>query len=275
MTGPPADVIRVLVVDDEPDAREGIAAMVAAREGFAVVGTCGDGAAAARAVGELAPDLVLLDVQMPAMGGFDVIRAVGPARMPAVVFVTAHDEHALRAFEAHALDYVLKPFSDRRLAEALERGRAAVRSARLGELAGRLLALVGGAAPAPAPNEPAAPLRADRFVVPGAGPRRAVVVVRAEEVDWVEGASYYARLHAAGRSYLLRETLASLERRLDPRRVVRVHRSAIVNVDRVRELRRSDGGEPVLMLSDRTLVRVSRSRWPAVSGVLERWRLGR
>ncbi len=221
--------VRVLVVDDEPLARAGIARLVSAMPGFEVAGSACDGDSAVAAIEALRPDLVLLDVQMPGCGGFEVIRRVGPARMPTVVFVTAHDEFALQAFEVHAVDYVLKPFEDRRLRAALTHARRHDAEA--------LRRLV----------------EHDRIEVRTGDHVRLVPV---SDIDWIEGASYYATLHAGDEIHLVRETLQSLEARLGPARFVRVHRSALVRLDRVRELR----GGRVLVLYDGTRVPVSRAR---------------
>ena len=235
--------VRALVVDDEPLARSEMTRLVEATPGFTVVGTAGDGGGAVTAIRMLQPDLVLLDVQMPGRDGFEVIREVGVARMPPVIFVTAWDSFAVRAFEVHALDYVLKPFEDHRLRAALSRVRPD------GTLARRLEAALGAAA------EP-------RFQV-RLGHR--VVLVPCGEIDWVEGADYYAVLHAGTETHLVRETMQDIEARLDPARFLRVHRSAIVQLDRVRELRVPDH---VLLLRDGTRIRASRSRWPAVIAAL-------
>jgi two-component system LytT family response regulator len=238
--------IRALVADDEPLARAGMARLVRATPGFEVAGEGRDGDETVAAIAALRPDLVLLDVQMPGLDGFDVIRAVGPARMPQVIFVTAHDAFAVRAFEVQALDYVLKPFEDRRLREAL--GRAARASPV--DWARRLEALV-----ARPPAEP-------RFEV-RLGKR--IQLLPSAEVDWVEGASYYTLLHAGSETHLVREPLRDIEARLDPARFARVHRSAIVQLDRVRELR---PGECALVLRDGTRVQASRARWPRLLEVL-------
>jgi two-component system, LytTR family, response regulator len=241
--------LRVLVADDEPAAREGLAALLAADPEVEVVATCADGREAAAAIDALAPDVVFLDVQMPEGDGFEVLaRAVGrvgAGRMPVVVFfVTAYDEYALRAFEVSAVDYLLKPFDDERLLAAL---REALHDA------------------AGVPNDDGA--RLARFVIRETA-RTYTVPVRA--VDWIEGADYYARLHAAGRSHLLRESLASLERRLDPRRFHRVHRSAIVNLARVHELRPAAGGAWEAVLHDGTRLPVARGKREALERALER-----
>jgi len=237
--------IRTLVVDDEPLARRGMARLVSGTPGFEVVGEAGDCASAVEAIEGLRPELVLLDVQLPGEDAFAIIRAVGPRRMPMVVFVTAHDDFAVQAFEVHALDYVLKPFADRRLRAALQR----VRAARPADLARRLEALVVR------PPE--------RFEIRVGG---RVVLVSSTEIDWVEGASYYAVLHAGKDEHLLRETLERIEERLDRARFVRVHRSAIVQLDRIRELR---PGRREVVLQDGTAVKVSRARWRALTAALE------
>lgn len=231
--------VRVLVVDDEPLARIGIARLVAAMPGFELAGSAEDGEGAVAAIEALQPDLVLLDLQMPGCNGFEVIRRVGPELMPPVIFVTAYDEFALDAFAVHAIDYVLKPFEDARLRDALTHARR-----RDAETLRRLI-------------------EHERIEV-RTGAR--VLLVAVSEIDWIEGASYYSMLHAGKDAHLVRETLQSLEERLGPARFVRVHRSAIVQLDRVRELR--EGG--VLVLRDGSTVPVSRSRRAAVRAALRR-----
>jgi two-component system LytT family response regulator len=236
--------MRTVVVDDEPLARSGMVKLVTATAGFEVVGQAGDCASAVEVIERTRPDLVLLDVQLPGEDAFAIIRTVGPARMPMVVFVTAHDAFAVRAFEVQALDYVLKPFTNARLRTALQRAR----TARPGDLARRLEALV-------IPR----PVRFEARV----GNR--TVLVSASEIDWIEGASYYAVLHAGSEEHLVRETMERIEERLDGARFLRVHRSAIVQLDRVRELRpaRSE-----VVLRDGTAVKVSRARWRALTAAL-------
>lgn len=248
--------VRVLVVDDEPAARIGMSRLVAATAGFSVVGEAGDGDAAVALITSLRPDLVLLDIAMPGCDGFEVIRKVGAQHMPAVVFVTAHDEWALRAFDVHALGYVLKPFEDARLRSALVRAAAARHGAALATALESLLAAAHAAAqPSPASSEA-------RFEV-RIGTR--VLLIAAHEVDWIEGAGYYSMLHVGSETHLLRETMQALEHKLDPARFLRVHRSAILQLDRVRELRDATS-EVVLQSGD--VVPVSRSRRAALSAAL-------
>lgn len=248
--------VRVLVVDDEPAARIGMSRLVAATAGFSVVGEAGDGDAAVALIASLRPDLVLLDIAMPGCDGFEVIRKVGAQHMPAVVFVTAHDEWALRAFDVHALGYVLKPFEDARLRSALVRAAAARHGAALATALESLLAAAHAAAqPSPASSEA-------RFEV-RIGTR--ILLIAAHEVDWIEGAGYYSMLHVGSETHLLRETMQALEHKLDPARFLRVHRSAILQLDRVRELRDATS-EVVLQSGD--VVPVSRSRRAALSAAL-------
>lgn len=247
--------LRVLVVDDEPIARAGIVALLARDPELEVAGECADGRAAATAIEQLRPDLVLLDVQMPEMDGFEVIAAVGVERMPPVVFITAWDQFAVRAFEVHALDYLLKPFDDERFVAALDRAKRAARAAHagdVGELAQRLAALV---------QSPGGSGWLTRIVVRKA---QGAVFVPIEEVDWIEAADYCARIHARGKVHVIRETMQRLEERLDPARFFRVHRSGIVNLDRVREMQPTPQGDHVLVLQDGTRVRLSRARKAAL-----------
>jgi two-component system LytT family response regulator len=259
--------LRVVVVDDEPLARSGMCGLLARDPELTVVAQCADGAEAVAAIAGLKPDLVLLDVQMPEMDGFEVLREVGPARMPVVVFVTAFDRFALRAFDVAAVDYLLKPFDDERFDLAIARAKHAVRNAEAGELGRRLMRLVERQGePAPSAEAPAEPVRhASRLVVKSAG---RTVFIRVDEVDWIEADDYYARLHVAGKTHLLRETMGSLEARLEPTRFFRVHRSAIVNLDRVREVQFLFGGEHVVILHDGTKLKLSRSRLEKLEAML-------
>ncbi|HSJ64062.1 MAG TPA: LytTR family DNA-binding domain-containing protein [Gemmatimonadaceae bacterium] len=250
-----ASPLRVLVVDDEPLARDSLRVILAAEPDVELVGECADGADAVRAIRELGPDLVFLDARMPVMDGFDVVAAVGPARMPSVIFVTAYDAHAVRAFEVHALDYVLKPFDDDRLRAALARARTQLVLQRHGALTRRLAALLEGREPDERPDTTRATWLT-RLQVP-VGDR--IRLVRVEDVDWLEGAGNYVRVHSGRERHLVRTTLASLERELDPSRFARIHRSAIVNLDRVRELEPYAGGDYIAFLADGRKLRVSRT----------------
>ncbi|HEX4496921.1 MAG TPA: LytTR family DNA-binding domain-containing protein [Thermoanaerobaculia bacterium] len=236
--------LRALLVDDEPRAREAVRLLLAADPEIEVCGEC-SGVDAAALIARTAPDLLFLDVQMPEVDGFDVLETAGAGAVPAVVFVTAYDEYAVRAFEVHAVDYLLKPFDDARFARALARAKEQL-AARRGRPDPRLAALVHERSP-----------YARRFLV---RQREKLLVVNADDVDWIEAADYYASLHVGARTHLLRETLTHLEQRLDPERFFRVHRSAIVNVDRVREMHPLFRGDCALVLGDGTQVRLSRTR---------------
>jgi two-component system LytT family response regulator len=244
---------RVLVVDDEPLARSGMVALLARDPELTVAGECSDGAQAVVAIGKLAPDLVLLDVQMPEADGFEVLRAVGPDRMPLVVFVTAFDRFAVKAFEVNAVDYLLKPFDDERFTAAIERAKRALRQDKptLGDLGKRLAALLehGGI------DDTRRPLT--RLIVKD---QDRAIFVGVEELDWIEAADYYVKLHTRGRTHLVRQSLQSLEARLDPDRFFRVHRSTLVNLDRVKEVQALFHGDHVVILQDGTRLKLSRNR---------------
>ena len=251
-------MIRVLIVDDEPIARRGIRQQLRSETDLEVIGECGDGAEAIDAITELAPDLVFLDIQMPEVGGFDVVEAIGVARMPAVVFVTAYDEHALRAFDVHAVDYVLKPIDRHRFRTAVERARRRLAHAP-GQLDRRIAAALGEL------GRPAHDY-AKRLAIKGDG---RVILVDVDEVDRLEAAGNYVEVHSGARHHLVRETMASLEARLDPARFVRVSRSSIVNAARVRELQPMFNGDFVVVLRDGTKVAGSR-RYRAAFDMLTR-----
>lgn len=236
--------IRALIADDEPLAREGIRLHLAAAPDVEVVGECGDGLETLEAIRELAPDLLFLDIQMPGLDGLEVLdraNAEGTAQgaMPAVVFVTAHDQHAVAAFERHALDYLLKPFDAGRFARTLERAR--------GELARRGREALGREVLAVLRELHGSPAYLERVAIHVAG---RYTFLSLDEVDWIEAAANYVRLHAGGRGHLLRDTMNSLEGRLDPSRFLRIHRSVIVRIDRIQMLEPAARGEYALTLRD-------------------------
>ncbi|KPJ96593.1 MAG: hypothetical protein AMS18_00630 [Gemmatimonas sp. SG8_17] len=261
--------IRVLVVDDEPLARSGLTELCRQRPDLEVVGECADGRAAVEAVKQLEPDLLLLDVQMPEMDGFEVLRAVGADNMPHVIFITAYDEFAVRAFEVNALDYILKPFDDERFWEAIERAKRAIRDWNLGELSRRLLRLLDDTADRDAggitPRSGPADLFLTRIAIKDAG---RVFFVRVDEIVWIEAANYYVKLHIAGKIHLLRESMTALEHRLDPARFFRVSRSAIVNLDRVRELQPFSRGSQIVILDSGARVKLSHNRRERLEQIL-------
>jgi two-component system LytT family response regulator len=243
--------LRVIVVDDEPLARAGVADLVRKDSGLEVVAECADGRSALEAIERLRPDLVLLDVQMPELDGFEVLRQLDPKRLPAVIFITAYDEFAVRAFDVHAFDYLVKPFDDTRFAEALARAKRVIGSGG-GELGRRLDALLTHLAAGSPPGK-----YQSRIVVKTAG---RVLFVRVEDLDWVEAADYCVKLHSGGKTHVIRDSMNALEERLDPRRFFRVNRSAIVNLDRVREIQPYFKGEQVVLLQDGIQLKLSRGR---------------
>jgi two-component system LytT family response regulator len=240
--------LRVVLADDEPLVRERLRTLLASRNDYTLVAECADGANAVATIESARPDLVLLDVQMPELDGFEVLEAVPEAARPAVVFVTAYDQHAVRAFEVNAVDYLLKPIEPARFTAALDRV-----AARFGPSA--------TAVPSPELRRLLAELRErrgapDRFIVRD-GHR--ITFVPVADVDWIEAAGNYVRLHAGARTHLLRDTMASVEARLDPDCFARVHRSAIVSLDRIVSMAPYFHGEYVLSLRDGTRLTSSRS----------------
>lgn len=246
--------VRVVIADDEPPARAVLRDLLLARDGVVLCAETGDGEATVAAVRTLRPDLVFLDIQMSDLDGFEVLTRLAPDPVPEVVFVTAYDELAVRAFEVHAVDYLVKPFTDERFEVALARARARIsqqRSVETPEVARMLRVLDTAAGPAHSAAPPG------HFMVRVG---RRSVLVGVDEVDWIEADRYYATLHVRGEMHLVRETMASLEARLDPASFVRVHRSTIVNLRAVRELRRNPAGPLEVVLRDGARVEVSRSR---------------
>ena len=240
--------IRVLVVDDEPLAREKICGMAADDPDIRVVAECSNGAEAIEAVQTMRPDLILLDVQMPEVGGFAVLEALKDEGLPPVIFITAYDHYAVRAFEFHALDYLLKPFDRERFQTAIERAKRQIRRDSGARMDARILALLEEMRETPRYSE--------RLVVKTGG---RVFFLNTDEIDWVEAEGNYVSIHTGKKSYLLRETITSLESQLDPKEFVRIHRSAIVRLDRIKELQPWSHGEYHVLLQDGTRLTLSRS----------------
>jgi len=250
---------RVIVVDDEALGRRGITSRLAAWSQVEVVATAATGKEAVAAIRAHRPDLLFLDVQMPGLDGFGVLAALRPQERPRVIFVTAHDRHALRAFEVHALDYLLKPIDDERFSATVSRALEALAGERDQDVGRRVAQLVAHRGLSPAPDASAG--SAGRLAVRDGG---RIVLVQEREIDWIEAAGDYVRIHAGARRLLHRCTLTAIAKQLQEPRFVRVHRSAIVNVDRVRELRPLEGGDWDLLLSTGTKLRLSRSYRDAV-----------
>lgn len=239
--------IRALIVDDEPLARRRIRSLLAHDSSVDVIGECSDGFKAVSSISQLTPDLVFLDVQMPAMDGFEVIQTVGPERMPTVIFVTAYDQYALKAFEVNALDYLLKPFDRSRFQKTLERAKALIRQVQNGNVNDQLLSLLG--------NLRLEQKIADRFIIKSGG---RVVFLRVEEIDWMRAVGNYVRLQVGRDSHLMRETMNGMEAKLAPDKFMRIHRSTIVNLDRVKEVQPWAKGEHVVIMRDGTRLIMSR-----------------
>lgn len=249
--------IRTLIVDDMPPARRRLRRHLEQVQDFEIVGECGDGASAIETIRSLRPDLVFLDVQMPEIDGFGVIAALEPAQRPAILFVTAHDEHALRAFEVHALDYLLKPFDAERFESALQRARDLLRGRSGGGIDPRLDALLAQLRPQERW------LR--RVAVKTRGRTR---VVSVDDIDWIGAEGNYLCLHVGDEQHLIRETMNAFEQQLDPQCFVRIHRSTIVNLDRVRELTPLFNADQCVLLKDGTELTLSRSYHDRVKALL-------
>ena len=239
--------IRTLIVDDEPLARSRIRSLLANDSSVDVIGECSDGQKAVSAINDLTPDLVFLDVQMPAMDGFEVIKTIPTEQMPTVIFVTAYDRYALKAFEVNALDYLLKPFDRSRFQKTLERAKVMIRRMQNRDVNDQLLSLL-----ADLRREQEIP---ERFIIKSGG---RVVFLRVEEIDWMRAVGNYVRLHVGRDSHLMRETMTAMEEKLDPDRFMRIHRSTIVNLDRVKEVQPWTKGEYVVIMRDGTRLIMSR-----------------
>jgi len=243
--------LRTLIVDDEPLAREGVALALAAEGDVEIVGNCEDGPSAVQAIRDLDPDLVFLDVKMPGLDGFAVINEIGADKMPPVIFLTAYEEHALRAFRVNALDYLLKPIDAEDLRKSVERARRRHAQDEIGAWRGELRALVDKFAP-----ERSAADAPERILVRTNG---RVHVLDPLKIDWVEAAGDYVTIHAAGKSHLVRDSLRNLEARLAAHGFLRIHRSTLVKLGSIGELVAKDSGDHEVVLHDGTVLRLSRS----------------
>jgi two-component system LytT family response regulator len=242
------DDIRAIIVDDEAPARRRLRSLLAREVDVVVVAECSNGPTAIDAIAELRPDLLFLDVQMPEMDGFEVLRAAGADAVTAVVFVTAYDSYAIQAFDAQALDYLLKPFANARFRETLERVRRRIAREDDHTFRAKIEALLGGG------EKSSVETRPDRIAVRTGG---RVLFVNADDIDWIEGAGNYVRIHAGQSEHIVRDTLKAIAERLGPR-FIRIHHSRIVNADRIRELRPWSHGEHIVVLRDGTRIRSSR-----------------
>jgi len=258
--------IKTLIVDDEPLARRNLRLLLAKDPQIEILDECRNGGEAVKAINALSPDLIFLDIQMPEMDGFDVLAQVGPDHIQAIIFVTAFDQYALKAFDVHALDYLLKPFDDERFAHALARAKSQIEAREINRLSKRLLALLEERE-----SERNAPAQGKgyltRVMIKAAG---RVVLLRVDEIDFIEADGNYAKLHVGKKAHLLREKMNDLEGQLDPARFVRIHRSAIVNLDRIKEMHPHFNGDYIVVLQDGRQLRLSRTRRDALIHRLHR-----
>ena len=252
--------MRILIVDDEPLARRKIRIFLEPEHDVEIVGECADGAQAVDAIRELRPDLVFLDVQMPVLDGFAIIETVGLPHMPQIIFVTAHDHFAVRAFDVRAVDYLLKPLENKRFREAMARAREHFAPGRDEGVQEQVLALLSE-------------IRAERKFSERIPVRteKQTTFLNVDDIDWIEACRNYVCIHAGKESHILRETMSGLENRLDPRRFARIHRSALVNLDRVRLVRPLSSGDQQVVLQDGTRLTLSRS-YREVVDTLSGWK---
>jgi two-component system LytT family response regulator len=243
--------IRTLVVDDEPLARERLRKLLEQEPDIEVVGECADGTEAVAAVKQHAPDLIFLDVQMPELDGFGVVAQLEGEAMPAIIFVTAYDRFALKAFDVHALDYLLKPFDRERFQKAMNRARKLLAQRQTGELSRHLSSLLTDLK-----TEKAEPKYLDRLAVKTEG---RVLFFKTDEIDWIEAADNYVSIHVGSDEHLHRETMSSLETKLSPSRFLRISRSTIVNVERIKEMQPMFHGDYVVILKNGTRLSLSRN----------------
>jgi len=250
--------IRALIVDDEPHAREGIRIRLEKFADVEVVGECASGAEAVQAIGLQKPDLLFLDIQMPEKNGFEVLKEVGVASAPVVIFVTAYDRYALKAFECHALDYLLKPINDERFEETVRLALTRIGLRNLGEQAEKLKSVIDDYLDKPVDRGDelsSAENYLSRLVVKS---RDHIMVIPVVEIDWLESGGDYVYIHSNSQKHIIRDTLVSLEKKLDPKQFVRIHRTAIVNIGKVKSLRSNDHGDFDVFLQNGERLRLSR-----------------
>ena len=251
--------IRALIIDDEPLAREKVRGFLESESDIEVLAECRDGKEALEALEEHKPDLIFLDVQMPELDGFEVLSNVEPADLPTVIFTTAYDQYALKAFDVHAVDYLLKPFDRERFQQALGRARGEIERRQIGDMRGQLEALLEHVSE----RRPKPP---QRLVIKSSG---RVVFLKVDDIDWVDAAGNYVKLHAGGDSHLLRETMSRLEERLDSSKFIRIHRSTIVNIECIKELQQQFHGDYLVVLKSGQRLTLSRSYREKIQQMLD------
>ena len=241
--------LRTLIVDDEPLARDRIKRFLRDEGEIEIIGECGNGTDAIAAIKSASPDLVFLDIQMPEQTGFDVVKSFnGGGKMPAIVFVTAYDQYALQAFDVHALDYLLKPFTRERIHRAVSRARESIENRRGGSIDERLITLIA--------DLKQEKKYLERLVVKTTG---RVFFLRVDEIDWIEAAGNYVKLHVGPETHMIRETMNGIEGKLDPDKFLRIHRSTVVHIDRIKELHPMFSGDYAVILRDGTELALSRN----------------
>jgi len=250
-----SEKIRTIIVDDEPLARRNLRVLLERDPQIEVLHECRNGREAVEAIKNSSPALVFLDIQMPEMNGFDVLSEVGPDAIQAIIFVTAFDQYALKAFEVHALDYLLKPFDDARFQRALSQAKAQIEQHQINKISRKLLALLEDREHKL--DLPKARTYLSRLMVKLAS---RVVLLNVRDIDWIEADGNYAKLHVGKKAHLLREKMHDLEAQLDPQKFVRIHRSIIVNLDRIKEMHPHFNGDYIVVLNDGTQLKLSRSR---------------
>jgi two-component system LytT family response regulator len=250
--------VRALIVDDEPLARRTIRDLLVDDPDIEIIGECNSGLEAVDFIQRRPPDLLFLDVQMPGLSGFETLERIEPGCIAAIIFATAYDQYALKAFEVHALDYLLKPFTDKRFEQSVRQAKAHIELKEINKVSQSLLNLLGNRDPAGL--EPLGLSRKTfltRFMIKARG---RVIFIKASDVDWIAADDYVIKLHVSGKSHLLRMSMNELEEKLDPRTFLRIHRSTIVNLDRVKELQQTPNGEYAVVLKNGTELKLSRGR---------------
>lgn len=240
--------ITTLIVDDEPLARERLKRFLRDEPEIEIIGECGDGESAVTSIKQQHPDLIFLDIQMPEKNGFEVIRSLGVKKLPIVIFVTAYDQYALQAFDVHALDYLLKPFNKERLHRAVSRAREQFAKKNSGSIDERIISLLEDLRPEKRYLE--------RLVVKTSG---RIFFLKAEEIDWIEAAGNYVKIHSGRDAHMIRETMNGIEAKLDPDRFLRIHRSTVVNVDKIKELHPMFSGDYAVILRNGAELSLSRN----------------
>lgn len=240
--------IRTMIIDDEPLARERVKRFLRDEDEIEIIGECSNGVDAVGAIKEKKPDLVFLDIQMPEKNGFEVIRSLSGKYLPTVVFVTAYDQYALQAFDVHALDYLLKPFTRERLHRAVMRAREQIDGKRFGRIDERLTSLIA--------DLKTEKKYLERLVIKTTG---RVFFLKSDEIDWIEAAGNYVKLHVGRETHMIRETMNGIETKLDPDRFLRIHRSTVVHIDRIKELHPMFSGDYAVILRDGTELALSRN----------------